>query len=230
MSDHMAQRAARYQWRALALVFAPIVLAGALGAATGVLLLGLVGVPVAAGVAWRVSGGRTKGLLKLGLARPERWTRVILLGVLGALVTHVVIGSIAIPAASRVFGPPNLRVFEPLVGNTRALVGGLAVAWTVGAFAEEMVFRGFLLRWLAWRLGHDEGAWLSAVMLSSVIFGLGHLYQGGTGVIGTAAAGIVYASAMLLGKKSLWPAVLAHGLYDTFAFVSVFLGGVPGGS
>ena len=51
--------------------------------------------------------------------------------------------------ASRVFAaPPNLRAFRIIQKSFWALLGGIAVAWALGGFLEELVFRGLVLRFV----------------------------------------------------------------------------------
>lgn len=53
--------------------------------------------------------------------------------------------------------------------------------------------------------------------VSSVIFGLGHGYQGITGVLGTTLLGVAL-GAIVLRHRSIWPAVVAHGCFDAASF------------
>lgn len=52
-----------------------------------------------------------------------------------------------------------------------------------------------------------------AILLASVVFGLGHLIQGPGAVLLTGTVGLVVGAAMVL-HRSLWTAVLAHGFFD----------------
>jgi membrane protease YdiL (CAAX protease family) len=76
---------------------------------------------------------------------------------------------------------------------------------------EELYFRGFLIRIL-----HERGLDLplaAALVASSLIFGLGHLYQGAKGVLGTTIGGGVFGLLFLL-TGSLIPGVVLHALID----------------
>lgn len=50
---------------------------------------------------------------------------------------------------------------------------------------------------------------LAAVLLSSVLFGLGHAYQGIVGILRTAIIGLAFGAGCAL-TKSLWWLVVAH--------------------
>lgn len=64
----------------------------------------------------------------------------------------------------------------------------------------------------------DRARWSFAIGLSSVIFGLGHVYQGAVGVVMT---GIIGAGLGVLTwrNRSIWPSVWAHGFFDATSFL-----------
>jgi membrane protease YdiL (CAAX protease family) len=88
---------------------------------------------------------------------------------------------------------------------------GIAVA--VVAVAEETVFRGYLLLRLRGVLGAA-----GAVMLSSVVFALGHGYQGSAGMVSVGALGVVYA-VVYLWRGSLVAPMVMHFMQNLIAMV-----------
>lgn len=89
-----------------------------------------------------------------------------------------------------------------------SLAGLLVMLAFVGVY-EELFARGLLLQRCRVVLG---GTWLP-VLASSLLFGLGHLYQGWMGVAQTTLIGIVLA-VLTLRWGTLWPAIIAHALLD----------------
>ena len=73
---------------------------------------------------------------------------------------------------------------------------------------EEIVFRGYLQLQLASWLGMPLG-----VVLSSTVFGLGHLYQGRNSAIAIGFYGLLL-SLLAVYRKSLLPGMLAHSWQD----------------
>jgi uncharacterized protein len=76
---------------------------------------------------------------------------------------------------------------------------------------EEVLFRGFMLHYLhvfPWTLNLTL-----ALLISSVIFGFNHLYQGAGGVAGTAIAGVLFGLLFLLTGNLLLPIIL-HFVMD----------------
>ena len=97
---------------------------------------------------------------------------------------------------------------EPLLPHThseRRLFWAVSV--TAG-FCEEIFFRGFLTWYLL--------AWMGpilAVLLASLLFGVGHIYLGIAQVPKTAMIGLILALVVSL-TGSLWPAMLLHAALD----------------
>jgi len=79
-----------------------------------------------------------------------------------------------------------------------------------GGIMEELVFRGFLI----WMFAPFAGLW-GAAAVSSLLFGLGHIYQGLFGVARTAVIGLAFAAAYVL-TGSLWWLMLAHMMINVF--------------
>jgi hypothetical protein len=97
---------------------------------------------------------------------------------------------------------------EPIMPHTSAERSRFhAVSITAGV-CEEVLFRGFLL----WYFAVWVGVWPAAV-LSSIVFGVGHVYLGVRQIPNTAIIGLVMATLAIL-SGSLWPAMLLHAAID----------------
>jgi CAAX protease family protein len=84
------------------------------------------------------------------------------------------------------------------------------VSITAGV-CEETLFRGFMLHYLhafPWTLNLTL-----ALLISSVIFGFNHLYQGAGGVAGTTIVGSILGLLFLLTGNLLLP-IIFHGVVD----------------
>jgi membrane protease YdiL (CAAX protease family) len=193
------------------------------GMITGRTAWGLLSVAAAwilAGLRMRRRGSNWRAL---GMRRPASWVWTLCLVVTGVLGIHGLVRWLK-PALAELTGQPlDLSRFEALRGDPAALAAGLLVVWTIAAFGEEMVFRGFVLNRTAELFSFSRMGWIAAVLLSSLFFGLGHLYQGISGVILTFLVGFVYCAAYFLSGRCLWAPILIHGLYDTAAFLLIFL-------
>lgn len=73
---------------------------------------------------------------------------------------------------------------------------------------EELVYRGFLV----WFLVPLAGA-IGAIVISALIFGLAHIYQGVRGFVASTVLGLVFA-ALYLFTASLWWLMVLHAVID----------------
>ncbi len=87
---------------------------------------------------------------------------------------------------------------------------GRVFAWLsiTAGICEEILYRGFMIVYL----GAYVPLWL-AVVMSSLIFGFGHAYQGVSGVLKTGTVGAVAAGLFLL-TGALWTPIVAHAFID----------------
>lgn len=109
-----------------------------------------------------------------------------------------------------------LKSFEYFFPATRTERRGWVLVCITAGVCEETLFRGFMLQYLhvlPWTLNLTL-----ALVISSVIFGLNHLYEGIHGVVGSAFAGFLFGLLFLLGGNLLLP-IVVHALVDLRALV-----------
>lgn len=207
---------------ALALILT--VVAGVLAALTGaplmirldqplILVLVIQGLIIVGGLqillVWRGQGWRRIGL-RLPRAK-DLWLAmvalllVVALNVAVNLVAFGVVPGMAETHQERLAGFGNL-----LAGELPLIIVGAAMLFT--GFYEEALARGFLLTRCKTLM---TGNW-GPVLLSSILFGLGHFYQGWFGVVQTALIGAVLAG-LALRWGTLWPVIIAHGALNTLS-------------
>jgi membrane protease YdiL (CAAX protease family) len=90
----------------------------------------------------------------------------------------------------------------------------LSLAAGVG---EEIVFRGYLLAYFDSLVGPA-----GAVLASSLIFGVGHTYQGAAGIVKTGIAGLLFAGAYVATGSLLAP-MLLHAVTDAVSGMAAYL-------
>jgi membrane protease YdiL (CAAX protease family) len=172
---------------------------------------------------------RREGVRGVGLERRPNWGRMLLLGLAGGVAYQYFSLYLLEPLVARFTGGlPDVSLFRPLIGNWRFLLLSLGVAWTVAAFGEELVYRGYLMNRVAQVAGERKAGWLLALVVTSSLFGLGHLYQGLSGVITIGLNGLVFGVLYLVSRRNLWIPIMAHGAMDTVGFLLIFLGRYPG--
>lgn len=163
------------------------------------------------------------GWAGIGFGVPFKPVAHLALGALGAAVA-VLVGELADPLWGFLFGAGrDLSRFDEAVATLPGLFTLLAFSWTFAAFGEEFSFRGLLMRGLASALGGSRGVLLFAYFLQAIIFGFVHIYQGAAGVAGATLSGLIFGGVVWIARGSLWPAVFAHGLSNTYGIVSLWL-------
>jgi membrane protease YdiL (CAAX protease family) len=167
------------------------------------------------GVGWR----------GVGLKRPARRGRALTLGAVTG-VTYQFFGSYVLePLIVRLTRHPvDLSQFANLRGNVFLLLLLLALVWPFAAFGEEFVYRGYLMNRVAELAGGGAAAWAVSLAFVSALFGVAHLYQGVSGILVNAAAGLVYGAVYLLAGRNLWAPIIAHGVYDTVGLALLYFG------
>ncbi len=159
----------------------------------------------------------------LGTFQPSR---SLLMLVIGTMVVDSVAIGIATPFVDNFFGEAQpVARFQALPGNLPLLLLVLPLSWVL-VFGEEFFFRGFLLTTLGETLGASRAAWVAAVVIQAVGFGLIHVYQGPAQMIYIGIGAMVYGATYLLAGKSLWPLILAHGINNTLGFILLYSGAI----
>jgi len=164
-----------------------------------------------------------------GLSLPKgrgQWLRQIGWGLLAMVAVFLLMGLVLAPLFGALgFETPadaNDR-FTFFLGKPVQFIGFLIVViWFGAALGEEMLMRGFVLNHLATFLGESKIAWTAALIIHATIFGVMHAYQGVPGMIGTGLIGFVLGVFYLVGKRKLFPVVLAHGLINTSGLLGFY--------
>lgn len=171
---------------------------------------------------------RQKGWKNIGMNQPSSWGRTLLAGLGISAIYQLFSISMLVPVLHRITNTTiDLSQFDSLHGDFAILVVWLIVSWTLAAFGEEMAYRGYFLNRLADLFGKNQLGWGIGVIISSALFGVGHIYQGVVGVIETFIFGTVMACLYLASKRNLWLPILVHGMNDTIGFLLIFLGLYP---
>lgn len=179
--------------------------------------------------AWLSLWLRGKGWSDFGLKKPQSWKRTLFLALFVGIVFQALSLYVVEPFLGKLTGNiPDVSVFRPLVGNVPQLFFFLGVSWTFAAFGEEMIYRGYFMHRFADLFYRSNTGFIIGVILSNLLFGFGHMYQGLSGMIITGLTGLLFAGLFFATNRNLWAAILAHGIYDTVGFLMLFLGVYPG--
>jgi len=167
---------------------------------------------VTAVIAWRAFA-RGFSQPSLGVKFEPLW-ELVLFGILGAALIGLAhwfnlrrVSRSQSPAVDRI-KVMAAKIF-PRTNQEAAIFCGLAV--TAG-ICEEFLYRGFVFG----ALTHLSIPMWAVLLISSVLFGLAHAYQGPGGMLGTLILGTVFGLARIL-YDSLVPVVFWHAAVDIVA-------------
>jgi membrane protease YdiL (CAAX protease family) len=88
-------------------------------------------------------------------------------------------------------------------------------------FFEEIIFRGFLINSISSLIPQKKGL-LIAIIISSIIFGYLHSYQGVSGQILTGITGLFLCILYVKTNKNLWLCILTHGCINTISLTVLY--------
>jgi membrane protease YdiL (CAAX protease family) len=181
-------------------------------------------------LAWLSLRLRGKTWRSVGWAVYGSWSRTFALGVLLGIGNELLELFVTQPLLVRLFHRwPDLSDLRPLVGNRNLLGLALLLTWTLAAFGEELVYRGYLMNRVADLFGRTRTAWMLSLILTSILFGFGHFDQGAIGQIENVIGGCLLAVFYVVCGRKLAVPIVAHGIQDTIDVLLIFLGKYPGG-
>ena len=119
-------------------------------------------------LAWVSLRWRGLGWRDVGLARSPNWSRTVTIGVICGIGMELLELFFTQPLLVKLTGKmPDLSIVNVVHGNWKILLLFLALTWTLAAFGEEMVYRGYLMNRVAGLFRNPEVAWRSASSLSA---------------------------------------------------------------
>ncbi len=165
----------------------------------------------------------------VGLTRFRNWKTTLGLGIAAGLLLEGFELFVSQPILVRLLGKqPDFEDFRPLMGNLKLTLMFVAFAWTLAAFGEEMVYRGYLMNRVADLLNRTRRGWILSLLVVHVAFALAHAYQGWTGAIDEGLMGLLLGLIYLRTGRNLAVPIVAHGICDSIDFILIFLGKYPG--
>lgn len=165
----------------------------------------------------------------MGLVRNSNGPKTLAIGISAGIAMELFELFLSQPLLVRLTGKhPDLSVFRGIQGNVKYLLVALIFTWTLAAFGEELVYRGYLMNRVAALGTNTRTAWAISLVSVNVLFGCAHAGQGITGIIENALAGAILGLLYLRCGRGLAVPIIAHGITDTADFILLFLGKYPG--
>ncbi len=185
--------------------------------------------PFLLALGWLSLWARKISWRRIGLSRYRSWKVTLGTGIGAGLLLEGIELFVSQPLLVKLLGKPSdFEYFRALTGNLKLTLIFLAWTWTLTAFGEEMVYRGYLMNRVADLMNRTQSAWVVSLMAVNVGFGLAHAYQGLTGVIEVGLMGLLLGLIYLRAGRNLAVPIIAHGIWDSIDFVLIFFGKYPG--
>jgi membrane protease YdiL (CAAX protease family) len=160
----------------------------------------------------------------IGLTKPTSWGAVWLQAIILSVLLLIVVDMILTPVVEIMSGEQiDVSGLDGLRGNFLSYAIFILFMWVVAAFGEEFVYRGLLVKRLGVLLGDSKATMWIAVILSSILFGIAHRYQGISGMISTGTVGFIFGVIFINSKNRLWLTILTHGVYDVIGITLIYL-------
>jgi membrane protease YdiL (CAAX protease family) len=167
---------------------------------------------------WLLLRASGEGLADLGL-RSHGWGSTLLRGALLGLGIFVAETVLLNPLVAALLGGGGTApAVKALFRDPREAPYWVVAAVVVGGFAEELE-RAFVLTRFE-RLFGPTGLAL-ALAGDSVLFGLGHLYQGATAAVASGFTGLLFAL-VFLWRRRVGDAMVAHAAFDLVGVAAAY--------
>jgi uncharacterized protein len=166
---------------------------------------------------------RGDGLAGLGFLPPPNWVSTISWSIFLGIAIQLLSTLVIEPFSDKLTkSETDHSMFDGLRGNLKSFLLMLAVVWVVVAFAEEVIFRGYMLGEIAALWGDSKAVTAVGLLATSVIFGLAHWYQSRSGALSTGIVGFMLGLIFIFAGYNLWLPILTHGFIDTVGLFLIY--------
>ncbi len=174
------------------------------------------------GVALLILRGSNFDWKRFGIG--QRITRKnVLKSLIIALVLFMVFHVFVDPLLQNWLGEYNLSSVEDVEGNLVGYIALMVIVWIFAAFGEEFLFRGYYMKALAELLGNNNKHWILSAIITSLYFGISHIYQGLSGVVAVFLWSLTISLIFNKNRNNLVLLILIHGFYDSIGITMIFL-------
>lgn len=174
------------------------------------------------GVAFVLLRGSNYDWKRFGIGQKITW-KTILKSLLITLPLFMVFMTLIDPLLQSWLGDYDLSSIEDIQGNIVGYLVLMVVVWIFAAFGEEFLFRGYYMKALAELLGNSNKSWLASALITSLYFGISHIYQGLIGVVSVFLWSFIISLIFNRNRNNLLLLVLIHGFYDTIGITFIYL-------
>lgn len=174
------------------------------------------------GITFLILQGNNFDWAKFGIGQ-KITGKIFLKSLLITLPLFFVFITIVDPLLQNWLGEYNLSSVEGIKGNLVGYIVLMVIIWVFAAFGEEVLFRGYYMKSLAELLGSSNKAWIISAIITSLYFGISHIYQGLSGAMAVFLWSMIISLVFNKNRNNLLLLVLIHGFYDSIGVTMIFL-------
>ena len=174
------------------------------------------------GVAFLILKGSKFDWTRFGIGQ-KITVKTILKSFIISIVLFTVFSTLIDPLLQSWLGEYDLSSIEDIRGNLTGYIVLMFIMWIFAAFGEEFLFRGYYMKTLAELLGNTNKAWMLSAIVTSLYFGVSHIYQGLIGVVSVFLWSLTISLIFNKNRNNLLLLVLIHGIYDSIGITLIFL-------
>lgn len=174
------------------------------------------------GVAFLLLQGSKFDWARFGLGQKITW-KTVFKSLVISIVLFMFFSIFIDPILQTWLGEYDLSSVEDIKGNLVGYIALMLIMWLFAAFGEEFLFRGYYMKALAELLGNNNKAWLLSAIITSLYFGVSHIYQGLSGAVAVFLWSLVISLIFKKNKNNLLLLILIHGFYDSIGITMIFL-------
>ncbi|MBT8313369.1 MAG: CPBP family intramembrane metalloprotease, partial [Maribacter sp.] len=138
-------------------------------------------------------------------------------------ISCFIIGAVIMANITGIPESADFSKYDFLKDNLGGLLLSLLGVYFISSFAEEVIYRAFLINRIVEIVQSLKYSKVIAVILSSIFFGLIHYEWGAMGMVQTGFMGLAMGISYFVLKKRLWVLITAHIYMDTLLFVQIYL-------
>ena len=138
-------------------------------------------------------------------------------------VSCFILGAIIMANITGIPESADFSRYDFLKDNLGGLLLSLLGVYFISSFAEEVIYRAFLIKRIVEITQSFKYSKIMAVLLSSAFFGLIHYEWGAMGMVQTGFMGLAMGISYFVLNKRLWTLIIAHIYMDTLLFVQIYL-------
>ncbi len=169
---------------------------------------------------------RRENMTALGFKKSKNALQMIGMVLFSVIIWQLIQIGLTMPILNHLTGTTqDLSAFADLKGNLSQLSLYLILTWTLAAFGEEMVYRGYLQKRLSAVFGENTIGLILTIGISSLLFGVAHTEQGIIGVVVTTLDALFFSWLKMKYENNLWAAILAHGFSNSIGLIVFYFTG-----